>query len=183
MKGIMFNLLEDFIRENWNEDKQRDIFALSSDTSKDPYVGPGTYPDSDFSALIETGAAALGMSSTELLRALGRFSIPKLAGRYPAFFSDYTDPRAFLKAIDSVIHPEMRKTFRNAQPPHIEYVETSPERLILRYSSQRRLCALLAGFLDGTADYFHAHLEHTQTRCMLNGAECCEFDLRIFDAS
>jgi hypothetical protein len=45
MKGVVFNLLEEFIIANSDEDTYEEILDECTFVTDGPFVGPGTYPD------------------------------------------------------------------------------------------------------------------------------------------
>lgn len=179
MKGIIFNLLEDFIVQSWGEDRFERIISGCPLHTKTAFVGPGTYPDSDLLAIVDRTCAELGMDTPTALRAFGRFAMPKLAARFEVFVRDHRHPKPFLCGLDTVIHVEVRKLFERAEPPRIWFEDPAPTTLILHYHSRRRLCALFEGLLDGTADYFGVPFTHEQTACMSAGAPNCDFRLEF----
>lgn len=179
MKGIIFNLLEDFIVDGWGEERFEHVMAGCPLHTKTAFVGPGTYPDSDLFAIVERTTAELGVDTPTALRAFGRYAMPKLAARFEVFVRDHQHPKSFLCTLDSVIHVEVRKLFENAEPPRIWFEDPAPRELVLHYHSKRQLCALFEGLLDGTADYFGVPLTREQTACMSGGAPSCDFALQF----
>jgi predicted hydrocarbon binding protein len=179
MKGIIFNLLEDFIVEGWGAQRFERIFSACPLQTKTPFVGPGTYPDSDLMMLVERVCAELGIEKDAALRAFGRFAMPRLANKFDGFVSAYRHPKPFLCTVDGVIHLEVRKLMTKAEPPRIQFHDPSPAQLVLHYWSKRQLCALFEGLLDGTADYFGVPFTIQQTACMSRGAPTCDFLLEF----
>jgi len=57
------------------------------------------------------------------------------------------------------------------------FIAPEPDQLIIQYQSKRKLCSLLTGLLEGTADYFETPIRYSQTHCMLKGADACELHL------
>ena len=101
----------------------------------------------------------------------------KLSSSAPIFAESATDLRSFLLTIHSVIHVEVRKLFPEAETPDFAYEEPTKDRLVMHYSSKRRLCPLVRGLLDGAAKSFGESIVVTETACMHDGAERCTFDL------
>ena len=60
MKGIIFNLPEEFVVETFGVDAYEEILAASELRTTDPVVGPGTYPDEDLLALVGKTVERLG---------------------------------------------------------------------------------------------------------------------------
>ena len=177
MKGIVFNLLEDFIIDGWGEEAYDEIISLCPLRTKEPFIGPGTYEDADLLAIVGKAAETLSVSVAEAVHAFGKYCFPKLASKYPMFLEGHEHPKTFLKTIDEVIHVEVKKLFKDAEPPRITYVDPAPDQLILTYRSKRGLCSLMAGLLEGVAVFFETPLDYRQTQCTSQGAGACEFHL------
>ena len=177
MKGIIFNLLEDFITEKWGAETYEEILSRCPAQATIAFVGPGTYPDSDLLAIVGMATEKLGISVPVALHAFGKYCFPKLAAQFPPFVQKHNHPKPFLKTIDNIIHVEVQKLFANSEPPQITFTDPGPDQLLLTYSSKRKLCALMAGLLEGTAEHFNTPIEYQQTRCMHQGADTCEFHL------
>ena len=179
MKGIMFNILEDFICENWGDEKYEEILALCPLKTKEPYVGPGSYPDSDLTTIAAQASDVLGVPLNEALRLLGAFAFTKFAEKFPEFIEHTTSARDFLLTVDSVIHVEVKKLYPDAVTPKFSYQDLSESQLIIVYRSHRRLCALMEGLIDGVANHFGTKIQHIQRKCVCQGHAACEFDLRF----
>ena len=95
MKGIIFNLLEDYISETHGDDICEEIFESTALFTKDPFVGPGTYPDEDLLALIETMINKLSIEAKDAQRSLGKFMLQRMVKRYPDFFKNTECPKEF----------------------------------------------------------------------------------------
>jgi hypothetical protein len=179
MKGIIFNLLEQFITERAGEDQYDAILEASNLITEDPFVGPGTYPDSDFMLLFGKTIETLGFSPEEGLRQFGRFTFSRLATHFPIFVAPYSDPKSFLKTVDSVIHVEVQKLYEGVETPRFIYHDIGPDRLVIEYSSPRKLCHFMEGLIEGTADYFKSPIQYRQEQCLLRGDSVCLFDLEF----
>lgn len=179
MKGIIFILMEQFVAGKIGEEKYDELLRGCRLKTAEPFVGPGTYPDEDFMAIFGRAVEALGASPEEVLRGFGRFSFPKLAERFPGFVTPHRHPKDFLKTIDSVVHTEVRKLYEDARLPRFSYQDPGPNRLVMKYQSDRKLCHFMEGLIEGVAEHFKEPIRYEQTRCKLRGDEACEFDLRF----
>ena len=47
------------------------------------------------------------------------------------------------------------------------------DELLLTYASERRLCALARGLVEGFGAYFSERITTTEDACMLHGADAC----------
>jgi Haem-NO-binding len=179
MKGVVFNLLESFVCENWGPEAYDTVLSRCQLSTQEPFVGPGTYPDSDLYAVAGAVAQLAGLSLPDALRAFGRYCFPHLAAVVPKLATGHADAASFLKSVDKVIHMEVRKLYPRARTPSFTCVDERPDRFIVRYRSERKLCAFMEGLLEGTGVYFQTRIQVEHVRCMHQGHEYCELDLRF----
>ena len=177
MKGVLFNLLEEFIIENYGEKTFDDILDECSLTTTEPFVGPGTYPDEDLMEIVTKAAAKLGITPDQAMFAYGRYIFPKLVEAVPQFVEHHDHPKVFLKTINDVIHMEVKKMYTHAYTPEFKYFDTEEDKLIIQYSSKRKLYALMEGLIEGVADYFNYTIRRSRKIHDLNGKEVCDFSL------
>ena len=177
MKGIVFNLLEGFISDNWGEDAYEEVLGMCPVHSRGPFVGPSTYPDSALMTMVAMACQKLGVTVPVAVHLFGKYCFPRLAGKFPLFLEGHTHPVSFLKIIDNVIHVEVKKLFKDAEPPRIIISDAGPGVVHLHYESKRKLCALATGLLEGCADYFHTPVQYHHIRCMADGHPECEFEV------
>jgi len=179
MKGIIFNLLEEFIVGKLGDEGYEALIESCDLETTEPFVGPGSYPDGDLFAIAGKAAEAIGAPLPDALRAFGRFCVPELAKKFPVFFTPHDNPKAFLETVDDIHYMEVVKLYEDAVPPHFEYEDPAPDRLVMKYRSKRKLCRLMEGLIDGVGDYYKTPIRYKQTRCMLDGAEECVFEIEF----
>lgn len=177
MKGIVFNLLEEAVSNDFGEatwDKLLDEADLSG-----AYTSLGNYPDSEVVALVDAASKALNLPTQDVLRWFGQRAIPSMVARYPVFFSSHTETRSFLLTLNNVIHPEVHKLYPGANTPMFDFGVGDDGGLIIGYSSSRKLCALAEGFMQGAAKHFQEQADITQSQCMHEGASKCVLHVRF----
>ncbi len=177
MKGVVFNLLEEYIEENLGEGKYEEILDGCTLKTKEPFVGPGTYPDEDLLVIVEGTMNMAGIPLPEALRSFGRFCFHKLSEKFSVFVTPHNHPKPFLKSVESVIHVEVKKLYQDSRPPGFTYIDSASDSLIIQYRSERRLCHFMEGLIDGVAGHYQSPIKYEQTTCTLDGGEICEFDL------
>ena len=177
MKGIIFNLFEGFIVESFGQDSYDEIYESANLQTKEPFVGPGTYPDADLMSLVKKACELHKLPPNDTVRSFGKYCFGGLAAKYPQFVTPFKNPKDFLLSVESVIHMEVRKLYHDAITPSFTYRNPSANRLIIEYRSQRKLCMLMEGLIEGTGDYYKAPIIQKQTLCTHKGAKHCEFDL------
>ena len=161
MKGIIFNLLEDYINNQLYEDAWEEIVDKCHLDTEAPLdiVGPGTYSDHDFEEIAAKSAIRLKTSKEKLLCQFGRFSLPAIARRYPAFFAPFKHPQDFLKSTGMIHQTEIKKLYKDAETPQFSYYNIDDNHAVLRYSSNRNLKYMVEGLLQGLGDYYKVPLE------------------------
>lgn len=179
MKGEIFNLFEEFIVQNWGTDVFEEIYESihTNLQTKDPFVGPGTYPDSDFFTIVSKAVEKLNVSLNDGIHLFGKFCLPKLIAKMPQYVEKYTHPKAFLLTIHDVIHVEVKKVYKDATPPDFIYRDPAPDKLIMIYKSKRKLYDFVEGLLDGVSEHFKMPITYTRKIISLDGSEACEFEL------
>jgi hypothetical protein len=176
MKGVVFNLLEQVVVQNFGESRWD---ALLDDTGlSGSYTSLGSYPDTEVEALVGAAAKALNMTPDDVLRWFGRQAMPLLASHYPDFFTPHDNTRSFVMSVNSIIHPEVRKLYAGAGCPHFQFEEKPSGELLMGYNSARKLCALAHGFIEGAGDHFGQTMLVEHPRCMHRGDSNCLMSIR-----
>ena len=121
----------------------------------------------------------LNVTPEQALRSFGKFAFPELNRYAPMATKNITHPLPFLLALHDVIHVEVRKMMDEASPPDFTYERPAPDELIMHYHSNRQLCYLMEGLLDGVADHFQVPIQHKQTACTHRGDQTCVFSLKF----
>lgn len=179
MKGVVFRMLEEFVIREAGPESWESLLEGTPLQTTEPFVGPGTYPDADFFALVKGAAARLEVPMPTAVRAFGRFCLPRLMSAVPGLTDRYRTPKELLLALDGTIHVEVRKLWRDANPPRFACTDTGPGKLDMEYESSRGLCGFLEGLLDGTADRFGTSIGWDHVTCSQRGDRCCRFEMRF----
>jgi len=171
MKGVIFNAVQDSVErvlgpDAWDE-------TLDRAEVHGAFTSLGNYPDADLVAIIGALPEATGDTIPDRLRWVGINAVPFLVSAFPDFFAG-ADLRAFLPALNHMIHPEVRKLYPGATPPDFEIGEGPSDTLTLRYDSERRLCWLAEGFTLGVAAHLGESIRIEQTSCMHDNADHCD---------
>lgn len=176
MKGIVFNLLAEAVTNQHGEDAWDGL--LSAAGLDGAYTSLGSYPDAEMVRLVEVAAAVLGCSPAEVLRWFGRAAMPLLSHRYGVFFEAHASARSFVRSVNDIIHPEVRKLYAGAGCPQFVFADDPDGRLLIGYSSPRQMCHLAHGFVEGAADRFNETVELEHVACMMDGSPACRMAVR-----
>jgi len=175
VKGLIFNLFEEVLRRQYGDDLWEAV--LESASVDGVYSSLGSYADGEFARLISAAASTLDLEPHVVIRQVGRHAVPLLATRYLHFFERHKTTRTFLLSLNNVIHAEVRKIYAGAEVPEFDYDTSSPEVLVMGYTSPRRLCALAQGFTEGAAAHFGEEVLFEQPHCMNRGDQKCVFQI------
>lgn len=142
------------------------------------YLPAGVYPDAEAVRLLQTLAESTGRSLPETIEQFGRFLAPhlvKVAGRH-------VDPAwrtlDLVEHTEAIIHAMIRTANPGARPPVLETARPALDELHLVYSSERQLCSLARGLIQGIADHYHETIELDEPSCMHRGDPFCSFTIR-----
>ncbi|MFK7741318.1 MAG: heme NO-binding domain-containing protein [Planctomycetota bacterium] len=182
MKGIIFKILEDFVVRTSGEVAWEELLDATELATSEPFIGPGDYPVDDLLALANTYCVHTGDEINELLTRFGRHAFPLLLRTVPNISHNIRTPKDLLERLDSLIHTEVRKLHPAADTPQISFLDTGPDSGTIRYVSERRLCPIARGLIDGLAHSYGKQVEQDETECMRNGADACEIHLRFASA-
>lgn len=174
MKGVLFNVVEAVVTELDGEDAWDDVLEASG--ASGAYTSLGDYADGELSALVVATAARFKLSTDAVLVVAGRQGFRHLVARHPELVSQYRDVLGLVADLNDVIHPEVRKLYPAAAPPHFDS-EPRPGGLSLTYRSSRGLCRLVEGLLLGAADYYGQTIGIAHTACVRAGDDACVIDV------
>lgn len=175
MKGVIFNLLEEAVSAEYGSDAWIDLMDIAGLDGS--YSSLGCYPDAQLLAIVEHAGGMLAMPPAEVLRWFGRRALPLMAERFPASFDGHHSARSFILSANDMIHPEVRKLYAGAACPRFHFHEAEDGRLAMAYQSQRQLCHLAHGFIDGAAAHFGERIEVDHLTCTHLGDPVCRLAL------
>lgn len=170
MKGIIFNLLEQVITDEYGYDMWEGL--LSDAKLEGAYTAVGSYEDAELMSLVSAASTKTGDPADTIVRWFGHKCLPLLADRYPDFFSPHKTTRAFLLTLNEVIHPEVRKLFPGAYAPSFQFKENK-DSLELAYESHRNMCSFAEGLIEGAAEHFSEEVGISQLECTKRGGDKC----------
>ena len=171
MKGIILNLVEDVVRGEHGDDYWDDVVDSSGLAAS--YTSKGTYPDHEVEVLATVVAERDGGSAHDVIRHVGHAGMASLAMRYPAFFEPHAGLRPFLLALNTTIHPEVRRLHPGAVIPDFEQRFPEPHVIELGYLSERGRCDLAEGLVLGAAEHYGERVVVSQPTCVRRGDERC----------
>jgi hypothetical protein len=168
--GLIFASLRDYSTLRLGEKQAEEIWADRV------FETTEAYDDEWFAAQLDRLVAATGDSQAEVQRGFGSFAAQStFAKLYPDYYEESTDTFAFLLGIEEKIHELVRATIPGAYPPKLHVQPLGEGGVLVSYTSERRLCALLEGLVRGTAEHYGETLDVEEVQCMHKGDPGCVF--------
>lgn len=177
VKGIIFNFVEEIVAGDAGRDTWDDV--LEEAGVDGAYTSVGSYDDEELFAIVDAAADELGMEERDLLRHVGRESIPRFYDRYPELFEEQDGLEAFLRSLNGIIHPEVEKLYPGAEVPQFDVETADDGALLMGYASPRKLCHFGEGLIQGAADHYDTAVEVEQVRCMHRGDQACQYRIEM----
>jgi predicted hydrocarbon binding protein len=176
--GVIFTSLRDYLSATHGPELTRNVF------SDQPSFRPDeAYPDEHVFLLIERAALGSGRAVDAVLHDFGVFTaITTFPRLYPAFFAIAPTAHEFLLTVEARIHELVRATIPNAVPPKLTVTELDEHSVSIDYSSERKLCVLLRGLVQGTASHYGEQATLEEKTCMHRGEPACRFEVRLSPA-
>ncbi len=176
MKGMVFNIFSDLVTDSFGWETWDQLIERTQPGSDAIYTSGDVYPDEELVAYVTELSKITGASAPDLIRAFGKYMMHKFESIHPEFLEGH-DAKSFLASVHDVIHVEVKKLHPDSLLPTFEYEDPETNKLTMIYSSQRKLCPLAEGLIDGVAEVFNQRIHVAHPQCMHEGAERCRLEL------
>jgi hypothetical protein len=174
MKGVVFTEFVDWAESVHGLEVVDAVLARASTTPEGAYTAASSYDWREFVGLVQALAMEVGVPVGELLRAYGQHLFGVLVASYPGFTEGVDGSLALLERVESIIHPEVRKLYPDAELPRFS-TERTPDGLRMTYTSPRPFRDFARGLIEGCITWFADGGEIT-----CSGAEqACEFTVSM----
>lgn len=177
MKGLIFTVFLEMVEEKYGFEIADKIITVSNLDSKGIYTSVGTYDHKELFILLKNLSELSGESQNVILIKYGEFAFTKFAVKYSYLLKDVNDLFTFLESIDNYIHVEVLKLYPDAELPKFETIRVSNNKLILKYTSKRKMSSFAEGLLNGSINHFSS--DTTFTKELLNNGEEALFTLTM----
>jgi hypothetical protein len=140
-----------------------------------------TYPDEEALALISAASRLTVKPIPAILEEFGEFIVPDLVALYGGLIKPEWKTLDLIEHTEETIHTVVRRQNPGATPPALECSRLSPDRLVIRYRSSRKMCGLAKGIAKGVAKHYKERIILTESRCMLVGNGHCEISVALMN--
>lgn len=176
MKGVIFNILEEMVEENYGMAVWNDILDAAHQ-HQGIFIAGQSYQDETLFQFVQIICDKLQLPSSTVVAIFGEYLFAKLVDRHKVLMEEQTDLDSFLKSIDSIIHVEVSKLYIDPNLPQIECLDISPQKMRMRYRSPRKLCPLAEGLIRGAAVHFAQEISIKHETCMHKGSDHCDLEI------
>ncbi len=138
------------------------------------------YDDNALVAGVGVASQLTHMPVEILLREYGRyFQINGLTNHFCAYVvNQFHSGRELMLAMGK-IHAQLQHVHSGVTPPLFKYELSAdnPQALTLIYDSERQLCPVLLGAIEGAAERYREKAQIVERTCMKQGAPTCRFEV------
>jgi predicted hydrocarbon binding protein len=179
MKGSVFVGFSQFIEENYGLHIWQQLIDECCLKEQGVYLSTEIYEEQDFPILLSKLSKIINKSVMEIERDFGIAFFDTLLTLAKHHIENIDNLFQFLRAVDSVIHIEVKKSDSQAYTPTLLYDQPSENTLIIRYLSKRKMCFFAEGLIAGAANYFNTPVNIVQTECIHCGDQHCLIQVEI----
>ncbi|MEO1245675.1 MAG: heme NO-binding domain-containing protein [Pseudomonadota bacterium] len=178
MKGIVFNIFSDLVTDTFGWETWDQLIESTQPESEAIYTSAEVYPDEELVAYVTALSKITGAEAPDLVRAFGKYMMHKFKTIHPEFLEKHT-AKSFLASVHDVIHVEVKKLHPDSLLPTFEYEDADEDALTMIYTSERKLCHLAEGLVQGVSEVFDQPITIKHPVCMHEGAEKCRLELNF----
>lgn len=186
MHGLIFVTWEKFLSDRFGSSLLASYRVKIGET---PATAPRSnlvYDDAVLLAGVSAACELTSLPADTLLREYGRYYITNGLTSYLCAFllRQVHHARDLLLTMDRA-HSQLRRTADGLTPPSFCYqmVASRPNDLVLIYDSPRKLCSVLLGAIEGTAERYNEQVKVVEHSCMKQGHTTCCFEVRFFPSA
>lgn len=186
MHGLVFVTWEKYLAERFGANLLNTYRHAIGEGVGDAPLTSRVYSDELLLAGVGAASRLTRVSADTLLHEYGRFfMLNGLTSRLCAYLlNDIHTARDLLLAM-SKAHEQMAHAEEGVTPPLFGYaaMPNEPNGLYLTYDSPRKLCPLLIGAIEGSAERYGEQAQVFEQTCMRHGAPACTFAIRFMHPS
>lgn len=172
MHGLIFLQLQKFAQQQAGAQAWETLLGEAKLPVKS-YSAVRTYPDEEVFALVGAASRVLNLPAPAILEAFGEFIAPELIRLYGRLLQPGWKTLDVIENTEKLVHAAVRVGNPGAKPPVLECIRTTEDELQIMYSSERQLCSLAKGIVQGLARHFGETISVCDDACMLRGDPFC----------
>jgi len=179
MKGSVFNGFESYVEQQYGLHIWQQLIEGTESESNGIYLASDTYNDQDMFSLISILSSKVSKPASDIQREFGVFFFKTLFSLASHHINHIDTLFAFLRAVDDVIHVEVKKSVASSYTPAFFYDQPAENELVMRYVSKRGMCYFAEGLIIGAAKHFNTPAQISQSKCVHCGDKYCLINITI----
>lgn len=130
------------------------LLTQSALPSGGTYTSVGTYSHREMVELVNQFSQQTKVPVADAYRTYGRYLFARFSQLYAHLLGHTSSAFGLLTAIEHHIHVEVQKLYPDAELPHFESEQPSPDHLIMVYQSERQMADFAQGLIEGCLAHF-----------------------------
>lgn len=177
MHGIVFEQFREYVWRGQGAEVWTELLGEAAPQRR--FYAPDTgYPDEELEALLAAAGRRTGSSRADLLYDFGIFIAPTLLELYRPLVSPDWSLLDLLEHIEETIHHVVRLDDPNAAPPKLRIERPDPQRVVIHYDSERNMCELGKGIVEGLQRSYKQPVTIKDVTCMKRGDSECTIEVK-----
>lgn len=176
MHGVIFTELKKYVVARLGGQAWNDLLREAGMNGK-VFLPSQVYDDAEMVTLVTTASRITGKPAGDILEDFGEFIAPDLLAMYQAQIDPRWKALDLIEHTERIIHRVVRVKVPGAEPPMLVTRRETPQRLVLSYTSPRRLCGVAKGLARGIGKEYKEELRVRESSCMLHGGASCEITI------
>lgn len=180
MYGLVNKALKEMVCDRFGKHTWKTI-KEKAEMDVDTFLSMEAYPDDLTHKLVGATGEVLGLSSSEILEALGEYWVLYSAQKYYGHMINMAGNSLleFIQNLDN-IYARVSLNFPHLKPPSFRCTHIQKDSLRLHYHSKREgFTPMLKGVLKGLGQKFHTKVEIRQISDRNKGADHDEFSIFV----
>jgi len=178
MHGLIFLQLQKFARQKAGA-QAWELLLQEAQLPMKSYSAVRAYPDEETLAVVGAASRVLNQPADAILHAFGEFIAPELLRLYSRLLQPEWKTLDVIEHTEKLVHAAVRVGNPGAKPPVLECIRTTEDEIQIMYSSERQLCALAKGIINGLATHFGETVSISEDACMLKGDPFCAIHIGL----
>ncbi|MFZ6009720.1 MAG: heme NO-binding domain-containing protein [Bacteroidota bacterium] len=157
MHGIIYTQLQQFIVSQYDYQTWFQILDMAGLKNRSYYPAQ-IYHDMEAQAIVAAICKKFDLSESRVLENFGLYISANLLKIYSSSINPSWKLLDLLEHTEDEMHKAVRFADKNASPPALVCRRTSPDQVILEYSSPRKMIDLGIGIIKGFADHYKENI-------------------------
>lgn len=154
MKGIVFTEFLEMVETKFGYEMVDGILTTHELPSGGVYSSVGTYNHGEMFTLVINLHKKTNIPIADLLEVFGEYLFKTLFATYGSMFKGLDSAFEMLSSIEGYIHVEVRKLYPDAELPTFNTIYKDDKKLIMDYTSERKMGDLAVGLMRGCLSQF-----------------------------